>query len=82
MASPSLGERLKTSDADEPKGYSKVKGILAAPMPQSKMADEVTLETMEEPYWWLNLRICAMINNKKLNRMERVKAVKIDIASH
>lgn len=77
MASSSLGERLKTGGAQMSRMVSsKVKEILAAPTPESKMVDEATLETMEEPNWGLNLRICAMINSEEFNGTEIVKAIK------
>lgn len=41
-----------------------------------KMVDEATLETMEEPNWSLNLRICGMINSEEFNGTEIVKAIK------
>lgn len=60
---------------------TKMKEILQAPTPESKIVDEATLETMEEPNWGLNLRICAMINNEEFNGTEIVKAIKKKIGS-
>ncbi|KAK7336872.1 hypothetical protein VNO77_17422 [Canavalia gladiata] len=72
-----LGEKLKTGGAQMGRMVSgKVKEILQAPTPESKMVDEATLETMEEPNWGLNLRICGMINNDQFNGSELVKAIK------
>lgn len=77
LASSSLGERLKTGGAQMSRMLSsKVKEILQAPTPESKMVDEATLETMEEPNWGLNLRICAMISSEEFNGTEVVKAIK------
>ncbi|KAI5680088.1 hypothetical protein M9H77_01315 [Catharanthus roseus] len=77
LASSSFGERLKTGGAQMSRMVStKMKEILQAPTPESKMVDEATLETMEEPNWGLNLRICAMINTEELNGTEVVKAIK------
>lgn len=77
MASSSLGERLKTGGAQMSRIVSsKMKEILQAPTPESKMVDEATLETMEEPNWGLNLRICALINSEEFNGTEVVKAIK------
>ncbi|XP_059298064.1 TOM1-like protein 2 [Lycium ferocissimum] len=77
MASSSLGERLKTGSAQMSRMVSaKMKEILQGPTPESKMVDEATLETMEQPNWSLNLRICAMINSEEFNGTEVVKAIK------
>ncbi|XP_027096543.1 TOM1-like protein 2 [Coffea eugenioides] len=77
MASSSFGERLKTGGAQMSRIVSsKMKEILQAPTPESKMVDEATLETMEEPNWGLNLRICALINSEEFNGTEVVKAIK------
>jgi hypothetical protein len=62
------GERLKTGGAQMSRLVSdKVKEILQTPTPESKMVDEATLETMEEPNWGLNLRICSMINSQEFS---------------
>ncbi|KAG5043598.1 hypothetical protein AAZX31_03G145000 [Glycine max] len=72
-----LGERLKTGGAQMGRMVSgKVKEMLQAPTPESKMVDEATLETMEEPNWGMNLRICGMINSDQFNGSEVVKAIK------
>uniref|UniRef100_A0A6N2L3C9 VHS domain-containing protein n=1 Tax=Salix viminalis TaxID=40686 RepID=A0A6N2L3C9_SALVM len=71
------GEMLKTGGAQMSRLVSgKVKEMLQAPTPESKMVDEATLETMGEPNWGLNLRICAMINSQEYNGTEIVKAIK------
>lgn len=72
-----LGERLKMGGAQMGRMVSgKVKEMLQAPTPESKMVDEATLETMEEPNWGMNLRICGMINSDQFNGSEVVKAIK------
>lgn len=77
LASSSLGERLKTGGAQMSRMVSsKMKEILQAPTPESKIVDEATLESMEEPNWGLNLRICAMINSGEYSGTEIVKAIK------
>lgn len=58
----------------------KMKEILQTPTPESKMVDEATLETMEEPNWGLNLRICGMINSEEFSGTEIVRAVKKKIS--
>ncbi|KAJ6953044.1 hypothetical protein NC652_004893 [Populus alba x Populus x berolinensis] len=71
------GELLKTGGAQMSRLVSgKVKEMLQTPTPESKMVDEATLETMEEPNWGLNLRICAMINSQEFSGTEIVKAIK------
>ncbi|KAG8640199.1 hypothetical protein MANES_13G034700v8 [Manihot esculenta] len=58
----------------------KVKEMLQTPTPESKMVDEATMETMEEPNWGMNLRICAMINSEEFNGTEIVRAIKKKIS--
>lgn len=77
LASSSLGERIKTSGAQMGRTIStKMKEILQSPTPESKIVDEATAESMEEPNWSLNLRICSMVNKEELNGTEIVKAIK------
>ncbi|XP_073285744.1 TOM1-like protein 2 [Primulina huaijiensis] len=77
LASSSLGERLKTSGAQMGRTISsKMKEILQTPTPESKIVDEATAESMEEPNWGLNLRICAMISRDEYDGAEIVRAVK------
>ncbi|KAF3436146.1 hypothetical protein FNV43_RR23238 [Rhamnella rubrinervis] len=76
-----LGERLKTGGAQMGRIVSgKVKEILQTPTPESKMVDEATLETLEEPNWGMNLRICALINSEEFNGTEIVKSIKKKIS--
>ncbi|KAL7583312.1 TOM1-like protein 2 [Lactuca sativa] len=82
LASSSFGERLMTGGVQMSRMVgTKMKEILQAPTPESKIVDEATLETMEEPNWGLNLRICAMINSEEFNGTEIVKAIKKKITS-
>ncbi|KAI3760180.1 hypothetical protein L1987_50571 [Smallanthus sonchifolius] len=82
LASSSFGERLMTGGVQMSRLVgTKMKEILQAPTPESKIVDEATLETMEEPNWGLNLRICAMINGEEFNGTEIVKAIKKKICS-
>lgn len=77
LASSSFSERLKTGGAQVGRIVStKMKEILHGLTPESKMVDEATSETMEEPNWGLNLRICAMINSEEFSGAEIVKAIK------
>ncbi|CAN7036296.1 unnamed protein product [Brassica rapa subsp. trilocularis] len=75
------GEKLKTGGAQMSRMVSeKVKDILQAPTLESKMVDEATLETLEEPNWGMNMRICAQINNQEFNATEIVRAIKRKIS--
>ncbi|VVA90168.1 unnamed protein product [Arabis nemorensis] len=75
------GEKLKTGGAQMSRMVSgKVKEMLQAPTLESKMVDEATLETLEEPNWGMNMRICAQINNEEFNGTEIVRAIKRKIS--
>ncbi|KAF3608186.1 hypothetical protein DY000_02044559 [Brassica cretica] len=75
------GEKLKTGGAQMSRIVSdKVKDILQAPTLESKMVDEVTLETLEDPNWGMNMRICAQINNNEFSSTEIVRAIKRKIS--
>ncbi|KAJ0236078.1 TOM1-like protein 2 [Hirschfeldia incana] len=75
------GEKLKTGGAQMSRMVSeKFKDILQAPTLESKMVDEATLETLEEPNWGMNMRICAQINNNEFNATEIVRAIKRKIS--
>ncbi|XP_011080045.1 TOM1-like protein 2 [Sesamum indicum] len=81
LASSSLGERIKTSGAQMGRTISsKMKEILQSPTPESKVVDEATAESMEEPNWGLNLRICAMISRGEYDGTEIVRAIKKKLA--
>ncbi|XP_031251575.1 TOM1-like protein 2 [Pistacia vera] len=76
-----LGERIKTGGAQMGRIVSgKVKEILQTPTPESKMVDEATLETLEEPNWGMNMRICAMINSEEFSGSEIVRTIKRKIS--
>ncbi|KAK8506156.1 hypothetical protein V6N13_002796 [Hibiscus sabdariffa] len=75
------GEKLKTGGAQMSRMVSgKMKEILQGPTPESKMVDEATLETLEEPNWGMNMRICSMINSEQFDGTEIVRAIKKKIA--
>ncbi|XWS76250.1 hypothetical protein CRYUN_Cryun01aG0159300 [Craigia yunnanensis] len=75
------GEKLKTGGAQMSRMVSgKMKEILQGPTPESKMVDEATLETLEEPNWGMNMRICSMINSEEFNGTEIVRAIKKKIS--
>ncbi|XP_057722117.1 TOM1-like protein 2 [Arachis stenosperma] len=75
-----LGEKLMTSGAQMGRIMSvkmkEVKEMLQAPTPESKMVEDATSETLSDPNWGTNLRICAMINSDQLNGSEVVRAIK------
>ncbi|CAM8980708.1 unnamed protein product [Rhodiola kirilowii] len=72
-----FGERLKIGGVQMSRMVSeKVKDLLQAPTPESKIVEEATSETMEEPNWGLNMRIFTMINNEEYSGQEIVKAIK------
>uniref|UniRef100_F6HZK7 TOM1-like protein 2 n=2 Tax=Vitis vinifera TaxID=29760 RepID=F6HZK7_VITVI len=78
----SLGERLKTGGAQMGRMVSgKVKEILQTPTQESKMVDEATSESLSDPNWGMNLRICAMINSEEFSGAEIVRAIKKKISS-
>ncbi|KAE8730622.1 hypothetical protein F3Y22_tig00002919pilonHSYRG00270 [Hibiscus syriacus] len=75
------GEKLKTGGAQMSRMVSgKMKEILQGPTPESKMVDEATLETLEEPNWGMNMRVCSMINSEQFDGAEIVRAVKKKIS--
>ncbi|KAL4369024.1 hypothetical protein GQ457_05G003350 [Hibiscus cannabinus] len=75
------GEKLKTGGAQMSRMVSgKMKEILQGPTAESKMVDEATLETLEEPNWGMNMRICSMINSEQFDGTEIVRAIKKKIA--
>ncbi|XP_056858670.1 TOM1-like protein 2 [Raphanus sativus] len=77
------GEKLKTGGAQMSRLVTdKVKDILQAPTLESKMVDEATLETLEDPNWGMNMRICAQINNREFNAAEIVRAIKRKISGN
>ncbi|KAH6811534.1 hypothetical protein C2S51_025296 [Perilla frutescens var. frutescens] len=82
LASSSLGERIKTSGAQMGRTISsKMKEILQSPTPESKAVDEATAETLSDPNWGLNLRICAMIGRGDYDGAEIVRAIKKKLAA-
>lgn len=74
MASSSLSERLKS-------GTAKMKEILQSPTTESKLVDDATSDTLQDPNWGLNLRICTMINTEQISGTEVVKSIKKKLGS-
>ena len=76
------GERLKTGGAEIGRKVSgKMKEILQGPTQEAKMVEEATSDTLEEPNWGLNLRICNLLNSEEFDGSEVVKAIKKKISS-
>ncbi|XP_076931205.1 TOM1-like protein 2 [Bidens hawaiensis] len=73
LASSSFGERLLTGSRLV---GTKLHQILQTPTPESKAVDDATSDTLDNPNWGLNMRICAMINSEQYNGTEIVKAIK------
>lgn len=77
------GERLKIGGAQISRTISvKMKEILQGPTPESKMVDEATSDSLAEPNWGLNLRICALLNGDELSGPEVVRAIKKKMSSN
>ncbi|MBA0802651.1 hypothetical protein Gohar_012930, partial [Gossypium harknessii] len=75
------GEKLRTGGAQMSRMVSgKMKEILQGPTSEWKVVDEATSETLEEPNWGLNMKICAMINSEEFNGTEIVRAIKKKIS--
>lgn len=74
LASSSLTERFKS-------GTAKMKEILQSPTAESKLVDDATSETLPDPNWGLNLRICSMINSEEISGTEIVKSIKKKLTS-
>ncbi|KAL8146976.1 hypothetical protein AgCh_004626 [Apium graveolens] len=69
LASSSLTERFKS-------GTAKMKEILQSPTAESKLVDDATSDTLSDPNWGLNLRICSLINTQEISGTEVVKSIK------
>ncbi|KAK9137929.1 hypothetical protein Sjap_008523 [Stephania japonica] len=76
-----LGERLKSGGAQMSRMVSgKMKEIMQSSTAESKMVESATAETLEEPNWGLNLRICGMLNSEEFSGQEVVRAIKRKIS--
>ncbi|PKA58747.1 hypothetical protein AXF42_Ash000840 [Apostasia shenzhenica] len=76
------GERLKVGGAEMGRKFSgKMKEILQGQSREAKMVEEATSDTLEEPNWGLNLRICNFLNSEEFDGSEVVRAIKKKIAS-
>lgn len=71
------GERLKTGGAEiGRKVGGKMKEILQVQSQEAKMVDEATADSLDEPNWGMNLRICNLINSEEFDGSEVVRAIK------
>ncbi|KAF7836566.1 TOM1-like protein 1 [Senna tora] len=83
-----LGERLKISGTEVGRkmtaGMSsmsfKMKEFFQGPNQADKLVEDATSETLDEPDWAMNLELCDLINNDKVNSVELIRAVKRRIA--
>lgn len=76
------GERLKVGGAEMGRKFSgKMKEILQGQSQEAKMVEEATSESLEEPNWGLNLRICNFLNSEEFDGSEVVRTIKKKIAS-
>lgn len=79
-----FGERLKIEGAEVGRKMSagissmsfKMKELFQGPNQADKLVDDATSEALEEPDWALNLELCDMINNEKLNSVELIRGIK------
>lgn len=79
-----FGERLKIGGAEVGRkmtaGMSsmsfKMKELFQGPNQADKIVEEATAETLEEPDWALNLDICDMVNQEKVNSIELIRGMK------
>lgn len=77
------GERLKIGGAELGRKVSgKMKEILQGPTQEGKMVDEATSESLEEPNWGLNLRICNLLNSEEFDGTEVIRAIKKKISGN
>lgn len=79
-----LGERLKIGGVEVGRKMSagmssmsfKVKELFQGPNQADKIVEDATSENLDEPDWSLNLDICDMINNEKINSVELIRGIK------
>jgi hypothetical protein len=79
-----LGERLKIGGVEVGRKMSagmssmsfKVRELFQGPNQADKIVEDATSENLDEPDWSLNLEICDMINNEKINSVELIRGIK------
>ena len=79
-----LGERLKIGGTEVGRKMSagmssmsfKVRELFQGPNQADKIVEDATSENLDEPDWALNLDICDMINNEKINSVELIRGIK------
>ena len=82
-----FGERLRIGGAEVSRKMSegmssmsfKMKELFQGPNQAEKIVEEATAETLDEPDWALNLDLCDMINNEKINAVELIRGIKKQI---
>lgn len=79
-----FGERLKIGGTEVGRKMSagmssmsfKMKELFQGPNQGDKFVEDATSENLDEPDWALNLDICDMINNEKINSVELIRGIK------
>ncbi|RVW59336.1 TOM1-like protein 1 [Vitis vinifera] len=54
----------------------KMRELFQGPNQTEKIVEEATAETLDEPDWALNLDLCDMVNNDKINSVELIRGIK------
>ncbi|KAL1211455.1 TOM1-like protein 1 [Cardamine amara subsp. amara] len=80
----SFSERLKIGGSEVSKKVSagvssmsfRVKELFQGPNPTDKLVEDATSENLEEPDWAMNLEICDMINQEKINSVDLIRGLK------
>ncbi|CAI9774237.1 unnamed protein product [Fraxinus pennsylvanica] len=79
-----FGERLKIGGAEVGQKISegvssmsfKMKELFQGPNQADKLVEEATAETLDEPDWAMNLELCDMINQDRVNSVEMIRGIK------
>uniref|UniRef100_A0A1J3HLI6 TOM1-like protein 2 n=1 Tax=Noccaea caerulescens TaxID=107243 RepID=A0A1J3HLI6_NOCCA len=80
----SFSELLKIGGSEVSKKVSagvssmsfRVKELFQAPNPTDKLVEDATSEKLEEPDWAMNLELCDMINQEKINSVDLIRGIK------
>lgn len=80
----SFSELLKIGGSEVSKKVSagvssmsfRVKELFQAPNPTDKLVEDATSENLEEPDWAMNLELCDMINQEKINSVDLIRGIK------
>jgi len=80
----SFSELLKIGGSEVSKKVSagvssmsfRVKELFQAPNRTDKLVEDATSENLEEPDWAMNLELCDMINQEKINSVDLIRGIK------